>query len=85
MCGVVVVYHSGEKTTGGHYHTDVYHTGERCWLRFDDDSVKKISIEKVFEPKQQCVPYLLYYKRSDTMVQSPPSNAASSNSAQPVT
>ncbi|XP_067951841.1 ubiquitin carboxyl-terminal hydrolase 10-like, partial [Watersipora subatra] len=37
-----IVYHSGAKTTGGHYHTDVYHTGVQSWVRFDDNSTSLI-------------------------------------------
>ncbi|XP_067931748.1 ubiquitin carboxyl-terminal hydrolase 10-A-like [Watersipora subatra] len=60
-----VVYHSGVKTTGGHYHTDVYHTGVQSWVRFDDNSTSLIEKSDVFKSKHPCVPYLLYYRRAD--------------------
>ncbi|XP_067931754.1 ubiquitin carboxyl-terminal hydrolase 10-like [Watersipora subatra] len=61
-----VVYHSGAKTTGGHYHTDVYHTGVQSWVRFDDNSTSLIEKSEVFKSKHLCVPYLLYYRRADS-------------------
>ncbi|XP_067932068.1 ubiquitin carboxyl-terminal hydrolase 10-A-like [Watersipora subatra] len=61
-----VVYHSGAKTTGGHYHTDVYHTGVQSWVRFDDNSTSLIEKSDVFKSKHPCVPYLLYYRRADS-------------------
>lgn len=71
---IVVEYHSGNKTTGGHYHTDLFHLGVRHWVRFDDNSVSQIEEKHVLDVKHPCVPYLLYYKRMDTLSSS---NAAS--------
>lgn len=49
-----VVYHHGEKSTGGHYTTDVFHIGLSSWLRMDDQSIKQVknndvSVIKYFE------------------------------------
>lgn len=64
-----VVYHDGKEATKGHYITDVYHTGYSSWLRFNDSSVKPVSENEVLYPKTPRVPYLLYYRRCDTMPQ----------------
>lgn len=62
-----VVYHDGKEASKGHYVTDVYHTGYSSWLRFDDSSVKPVSEHNVLRPRIPRVPYLLYYRRCDTM------------------
>ncbi|XP_018804399.1 PREDICTED: homeobox protein 5 [Bactrocera latifrons] len=64
-----VVYHDGKEATKGHYITDVYHTGYSSWLRYNDSSVKPVSENEVLYPKTPRVPYLLYYRRCDTMPQ----------------
>lgn len=62
-----VVYHDGKEASKGHYITDVYHTGYSSWLRFDDSTVKPVSEHNVLRPRVPRVPYLLYYRRCDTM------------------
>ncbi|XP_034656987.1 trithorax group protein osa isoform X8 [Drosophila subobscura] len=62
-----VVYHDGKEASKGHYITDVFHTGYNNWLRYDDSSVKPISEKQVLQPHTPRVPYLLYYRRSDTI------------------
>ncbi|XP_017464086.1 PREDICTED: ubiquitin carboxyl-terminal hydrolase 10-like [Rhagoletis zephyria] len=74
-----VVYHDGKEATKGHYITDVYHTGYSSWLRFNDSSVKPVSENEVLYPKTPRVPYLLYYRRCDTMPPQPTSSAAGGN------
>lgn len=64
-----VVYHDGKEASKGHYITDVYHTGYGCWLRYDDSSVKSVSENHVLLPRTPRVPYLLYYRRCDTIPQ----------------
>lgn len=64
-----VVYHEGKEATKGHYITDVYHTGYSSWLRYNDSSVKPVNENEVLNPKTPRVPYLLYYRRCDTMPQ----------------
>uniref|UniRef100_A0A1A9VAM9 ubiquitinyl hydrolase 1 n=1 Tax=Glossina austeni TaxID=7395 RepID=A0A1A9VAM9_GLOAU len=78
-----VVYHDGKEASKGHYITDVYHTGYGSWLRYDDSSVKPVSENHVLVPRTPRVPYLLYYRRCDTL---PPqintsSTSSSSNSS----
>lgn len=64
-----VVYHDGKEATKGHYITDVYHTGYGSWLRYDDSSVKPVSENHVLLPRAPRVPYLLCYRRCDTIPQ----------------
>lgn len=61
-----VVYHDGKEASKGHYITDVYHTGYLNWIRYDDSTVKRVSEKNVLHPHMPRVPYLLYYRRSDT-------------------
>lgn len=68
-----VVYHDGREASKGHYITDVYHSGYSSWLRYDDSSVKPVSENNVLRPRTPRVPYLLYYRRCDTI---PVQNAA---------
>ncbi|XP_030746503.1 ubiquitin carboxyl-terminal hydrolase 10 [Sitophilus oryzae] len=61
-----VVYHDGKEATKGHYVTDAFHVGYSSWLRYDDSSVKQVQEEQVLNPQGTRVPYLLFYRRSDT-------------------
>lgn len=62
-----VVYHDGKEITKGHYLTDAYHVGYGGWVRYDDSSVKVVQEQQVLHPTAARVPYLLYYRRSDTI------------------
>ncbi|KAL1516759.1 hypothetical protein ABEB36_000620 [Hypothenemus hampei] len=62
-----VVYHDGKEATKGHYVTDAFHVGYSNWLRYDDASVKPVQEEQVLNPQGTRVPYLLFYRRSDTI------------------
>lgn len=62
-----VVYHDGKEATKGHYVTDAYHVGYASWLRYDDASVKAVQEEHVLKPQGTRVPYLLFYRRSDSI------------------
>ncbi|ALC43495.1 CG32479 [Drosophila busckii] len=62
-----IVYHDGKEASKGHYITDVFHTGYNSWLRYDDSSVKPIAEKLVLQPHTPRVPYLLYYRRCDTL------------------
>ncbi|KAB0792459.1 hypothetical protein PPYR_14418 [Photinus pyralis] len=62
-----IVYHEGKEATKGHYVTDAYHVGYASWLRYDDASVKAIPEEHVLNPLGTRVPYLLFYRRSDSL------------------
>ncbi|CAH1995498.1 unnamed protein product [Acanthoscelides obtectus] len=64
---IAVVYHDGKEATAGHYVTDAFHVGYGCWLRYDDASVRSVSEEQVLRPQGIRVPYLLFYRRSDTI------------------
>ncbi|XP_037816014.1 ubiquitin carboxyl-terminal hydrolase 10 [Lucilia sericata] len=74
-----VVYHDGKEATKGHYITDVYHTGYGSWLRFDDSSVKPVSENHVLLPRTPRVPYLLCYRRCDTIPQQSNNNQNNSS------
>ncbi|KAJ8959495.1 hypothetical protein NQ318_022192 [Aromia moschata] len=62
-----VVYHDGKEASKGHYVTDAFHVGYSSWLRYDDASVKPVVEEHVLRPQGTRVPYLLFYRRSDTI------------------
>lgn len=62
-----VVYHDGREATKGHYIADVFHTGYNVWLRYDDNSVRIATENLVLQPRPPRVPYLLFYKRTDTI------------------
>ncbi|XP_070141193.1 uncharacterized protein Usp10 isoform X2 [Drosophila kikkawai] len=76
-----VVYHDGKEASKGHYITDVFHTGYSSWLRYDDSSVKPIGEKNVLQPHTPRVPYLLYYRRSDTLPQQQQQQAPQQSSA----
>lgn len=61
-----VEYHYGDKATGGHYITDVYHPGIIGWVRYDDAKVRVVNNSHVLKSDdRKLVPYLLYYRRAD--------------------
>lgn len=62
-----VVYHDGKEATKGHYVTDAFHVGYNSWIRYDDSSVKVLSEHQVLNPRSPRMPYLLYYRRCDTV------------------
>ncbi|KAI4489830.1 hypothetical protein M0804_004012 [Polistes exclamans] len=62
-----VTYHVGKETTKGHYVTDAFHVGFGGWVRYDDSSLQGISENDVLNPAPPSVPYLLYYRRCDTI------------------
>jgi len=66
-----VVYHDGKDATKGHYITDVFHTGYLNWIRYDDSTVKRVTEKQVLHPHAPRVPYLLYYRRCDTVQPNP--------------
>ncbi|KAK4323537.1 hypothetical protein Pmani_005770 [Petrolisthes manimaculis] len=65
---LAVVYHDGNEATKGHYVADIYHGGYNCWLRCDDSYIKEVSETAVVRHVPPRVPYLLFYRRADTMV-----------------
>ncbi|XP_012269229.2 ubiquitin carboxyl-terminal hydrolase 10-B isoform X1 [Athalia rosae] len=62
-----VTYHDGKEATKGHYVTDAFHVGYGCWVRYDDSSLKGVPEHNVLNPQPPRVPYLLYYRRCDTI------------------
>lgn len=62
-----VVYHDGSESVKGHYVTDIYHIGSNNWLRCDDTSVKQVTTQQLLNPQMPRVPYLLFYRRCDTL------------------
>jgi ubiquitin carboxyl-terminal hydrolase 10 len=62
-----VVYHDGKEATKGHYITDAFHVGYSSWIRYDDASVRTVQEDYVLKPQGTRVPYLLFYRRSDTI------------------
>ncbi|XP_026738266.1 proline-rich extensin-like protein EPR1 isoform X2 [Trichoplusia ni] len=67
-----VVYHEGVEAVKGHYLTDTYH-GQVGWIRYDDSTVCMVSEAAVLKPKPPRMPYLLMYRRHDTL---PPHRAS---------
>jgi len=63
---LAVVNHHGARAIGGHYTTDVFHPGVNGWIRMDDSGVKHVSEKNVLKQQAPTVPYLLYYRSSDT-------------------
>ncbi|XP_053606147.1 ubiquitin carboxyl-terminal hydrolase 10-A-like isoform X2 [Plodia interpunctella] len=61
-----VVYHEGVEAVKGHYVTDTYH-GQVGWIRYDDSTVTQVSEAQVLKPKPPRMPYLLMYRRHDTL------------------
>ena len=61
-----VVYHNGKEASLGHYVTDVYHAG-LGWLHCDDSMVKPMTESMVLAHSANSVPYILFYRRGDTM------------------
>lgn len=62
-----VVYHDGKEASKGHYLTDAYHVGYGGWVRYDDATVKSVQESHVLHPHTARVPYLLFYRRCDTI------------------
>ncbi|XP_046480512.1 ubiquitin carboxyl-terminal hydrolase 10 [Neodiprion pinetum] len=62
-----VTYHDGKEATKGHYVTDAFHVGYGGWVRYDDSSLRGVSERNVLNPLPPRVPYLLYYRRLDTI------------------
>ena len=56
-----VQYHHGDRATGGHYITDVYHPGIVGWVRYDDSNVKVVNNQQVLksDDKKPFFPFLL--------------------------
>ncbi|XP_045496030.1 proline-rich extensin-like protein EPR1 isoform X2 [Colias croceus] len=61
-----VVYHEGVEAVKGHYLTDTYH-GQAGWIRYDDSTVTQVTDAQVLKPKPPRMPYLLMYRRQDTL------------------
>ncbi|KAH9424442.1 Ubiquitin carboxyl-terminal hydrolase 10 [Dermatophagoides pteronyssinus] len=79
---LAVVYHNGTEVINGHYITDVYHLGLNQWLRCDDSNIKVISLAKVLtgsEREGNLVPYLLFYRRYDTLHSNNSSQSSANN------
>lgn len=64
---LAVVHHEGKDHGRGHYFTDIYHIGTSLWLRCDDSKVESISLQQLTHPKDSKIPYLLFYRRCDTL------------------
>lgn len=64
-----MVYHDGKEATKGHYLSDVFHVGTSGWIRYDDAVVRSVPESQVLNPPFPRVPYLLYYRRQDTIGQ----------------
>ncbi len=62
-----MVYHNGTEATKGHYVSEVYHSGLASWLHCDDSQVKPISEQAVLSHSANSLPYILFYRRGDTM------------------
>ncbi|XP_076373350.1 uncharacterized protein LOC143258250 [Tachypleus tridentatus] len=62
-----VVCHEGKDLSKGHYITDAYHVGSGSWLRYDDSTITVITDSQLLSPSPPRVPYLLFYRRLDTL------------------
>lgn len=62
-----VVYHNGTEATKGHYVGDIYHTGLSSWIHCDDSTLRSISENMVLSHSASSMPYILFYRRGDTM------------------
>ncbi|CAF0845330.1 unnamed protein product [Didymodactylos carnosus] len=61
-----VEYHCGDKASGGHYITDVFHPGLQGWIRTDDSTVNVVTSSQVLNSQDnKQTPYLLFYRRGD--------------------
>lgn len=63
-----IVYHDGHESSKGHYVTDTFHQGYGTWLRCDDATLRPIHSQAVLQPYGSRVPYLLFYRRMDSVV-----------------
>jgi len=63
-----VVYHNGREATKGHYVTDVYHPGNGAWMHCDDSTLTETGEQSVLNPAATSTPYILFYRRCDTMI-----------------
>jgi len=59
-----VVYHHGKHAAGGHYTACVHHGNPFGWVHFDDNQIKSVNVQQVLKHQQGCVPYLLFYERT---------------------
>lgn len=66
-----VVYHDGHESSKGHYVTDTFHQGYGTWLRCDDATLRPIHLQAVLQPFGSRVPYLLFYRRMDSVATKP--------------
>jgi len=73
-----VVYHNGTEASKGHYITDIYHTGLATWIRCDDSILKIMPESLVLAHSANSVPYILFYRRGDTMQGHAPTSVSSS-------
>ncbi|XP_052741781.1 uncharacterized protein LOC112053634 isoform X2 [Bicyclus anynana] len=62
-----VVYHEGVEAVKGHYLTDTFH-GQAGWIRYDDSTVTQVTDAQVLKSKPPRMPYLLMYRRHDTLL-----------------
>ncbi|CAH0729948.1 unnamed protein product, partial [Brenthis ino] len=62
-----VVYHEGVEAVKGHYLTDTFH-GQAGWIRYDDSTVTQVTDAQVLKAKPPRMPYLLMYRRHDTLL-----------------
>jgi len=76
-----VVYHNGTEATKGHYVTDIYHTGLATWIRADDSILKVMPESMVLAHSANSVPYILFYRRADTISAAAAAHHATSSSA----
>lgn len=64
-----VVYHDGKEAVKGHYIADIYYPGSGSWLRCDDRNITPTTEAQVLSFNAPCVPYLLFYSRTDLQQQ----------------
>jgi len=73
ILSIPAVYHDGEEAHKGHYVADTFHPsggslwGQFGWIRYDDTQVTGVNETQILKPLLPRVPYLLYYRRVDTL------------------
>lgn len=76
-----VVYHNGKEASLGHYVTNVYHSG-LGWLHCDDSLIKSMTENMVLtHSAANSVPYILFYRRGDTVGSGPSAASTGSTSS----
>ncbi|KAJ8967682.1 hypothetical protein NQ314_002689 [Rhamnusium bicolor] len=61
------VFTTGREAGRGHYLSDAFHSTYGSWISYDDTSVRPVQQDDALKPQGDRVPYLLFYRHSDTV------------------